>query len=69
MSLMENFRNLRRASYVTNDKKNVQSQLDVPVYLKLREFATLHSYSLAQAIELIIEKFLAERSKSNEEVK
>lgn len=54
---------------MTNDKKNVQSQLDVPVYLKLREFATLHSYSLAQAIELIIEKFLDERSKSNEEVK
>lgn len=48
------------------DKKNVQAQLDIIIYLKLREYATLHSYSLAQAIELIIEKFLVERGKDEE---
>lgn len=52
---------------MTTDKKNVQSQLEVMTYLKLREFATLHSYSLAQAIEIIIEKFLLERGSNNEE--
>lgn len=51
---------------MSNDKKNVQSQLEVMTYLKLREFATLHSYSLAQAIEIIIEKFLLERGKNEE---
>lgn len=40
------------------DSKYVQSQLAADTYLKIRDYATLHGYSLNQIIRIAVETFL-----------
>ena len=41
-----------------NTEKHVQCQLGVDTYLKLREYATLHSLSLSNALRYAVENFI-----------
>lgn len=41
--------------------KHVQCQLGVDTYLKIREYATLHSLSLSNAIKVAVEDFILKK--------
>ena len=47
-----------------NIDKHVQCQLGVDTYLKLREYATLHSMSLSNALKYAVEEFIKEKIKN-----
>ena len=43
---------------IKNTDKYVQCQLSVKTYLQLREYATLHSISLSNALKYAVEEFI-----------
>lgn len=47
-----------------NQEKYVQTQLNVETYLKIREYATLHSMSLNYVIRYAVEEFVKEKNKN-----
>ena len=47
-----------------NNEKHVQCQLSVDTYLKLREYATLHSMSLSNTLRYAVEEFIKEKIKN-----
>ena len=53
-----------RLKMIKNIDKHVQCQLGVDTYLKLREYATLHSMSLSNALKYAVEEFIKEKIKN-----
>lgn len=49
---------------MNKSEKYVQCQLGITSYLKIREYATLHSISLSRAIKHAVEYFIEEKSKN-----
>lgn len=54
---------------MTNQEKYVQSKLDVNTYLKLSEYATLHSLSLGNTVNRAIKEFLNKENNKNDNKK
>ncbi len=46
-----------------NLEKHVQCQLNIDTYLKIREYATLHSLSLSNAVKSAVEEFIQNKEK------
>ena len=46
-----------------NLEKHVQCQLSIDTYLKIREYATLHSLSLSNAVKSAVEEFIQNKEK------